>query len=176
MEGAFESAVARHQAKIYTFACYFLGDRAEAEDVTQEVLIRLWRNLAKLDAARMAAWLVRVTRNACYDRLRQKRATGRYLAPELDGEAAERVPSQDPDPEATATRGDLRRRLTAALTALDEPYRSVLILREVQGLSYQEISDALEVPLNTVRVHIHRGRQRLRQALHSEPREVTVHA
>jgi RNA polymerase sigma factor (sigma-70 family) len=161
-----EEVVARYQRRVFTFARYFLGHREEAEDVTQEVLIRLWRHWRQgeeLDPERVAGWLMKVTRNACYDRLRQRRSAAAVVAPDLPPEVAETAATTAPDPAARAEAADFRRRLLAALGRLEEPYRSVLILREVQDFQYQEISDALDLPLNTVRVYIHRGRQRLRE-------------
>jgi RNA polymerase sigma-70 factor (ECF subfamily) len=164
-----EEVVQRYQRRVFTFARYFLGQREEAEDVTQEVLIRLWRNADGLDDERLGAWLLRVTRNACYDRLRQRRSAAALVVPDVDPEVAEEtamsamVASPAPDPAALAESAEFKRHLLAALGRLEEPYRSILILREVEDLKYQEISDALDLPLNTVRVYIHRGRQRLRE-------------
>lgn len=161
----FEAAVARHQRRVFSFAHYYLGNPSEAEDVVQEVLLRLWQNWQKLDAERLEPWLLRVTRNACYDLLRKRRSTSRYMAPDTENEVTDRAPSDRPSPEAKAEASDFRKHLLAALRKLDEPMRSVLILREIQGLKYQEIADVLEIPLNTVRVYLHRGRQRLRKQL-----------
>ena len=161
----FEAAVARHQRRVFSFAHYFLGNPSEAEDVVQEVLLRLWQNWHKLDAERLEPWLTRVTRNACYDLLRKRRSTSRYMAPDTEDDVTDRAPSNRPSPEAKAEASDFRKHLLAALRKLDEPMRSVLILREIQGLKYQEIADILEMPLNTVRVYLHRGRQRLRKLL-----------
>jgi len=172
MTTGIEEVVARYQRRVFTFARYFLGQREEAEDVTQEVLIRLWRNADGLDPERLGAWLLKVTRNACYDRLRKRRTAAAVVAPDIDPEVTETAASAEPDPATQAESADFRRRLLAALGRLEEPYRSVLILREVQDFQYQEISDALDLPLNTVRVYIHRGRQRLREQL----KEVYGHA
>src|SRR5947208_2915257 len=119
-----EEVVARYQRRVFTFARYFLGQKEEAEDVTQEVLIRLWRNADGLDPGRIGAWLTRVTRNACYDRLRQRRTAAAIVAPEVDPELAEETASGAPDPAAQAEAADFRRRLLAALGRLEEPYRS----------------------------------------------------
>jgi len=161
----FEAAVARHQRRVFSFAHYFLGNPSEAEDVVQEVLLRLWQNWQDLDSERLEPWLLRVTRNACYDLLRKRRSTSRYLAPDPEGHVTDRAASDRPSPQAKAEAGDFRKHLLAALRKLDEPMRSVLILREIQGLKYQEIADILQLPLNTVRVYLHRGRQRLRRQL-----------
>lgn len=164
----FDSAVEQHQRRIFSFAYYLLHNREEAEDVTQEVLLRLFRHRRKVEPERMGAWLLRVTRNACYDLLRQRRTRNRHTI-EIDEEVALQLPDQDtPSPETQAGTTAFRRRLEEALQELSEPYRSVLILREIQGLKYREIADTLEMPLNTVRVHLHRGRRKLRERLHED--------
>ena len=85
----------------------------------------------------------------------------RLIQPEIEPEIVESSPTPDADPEELARRAAFRRHLMTALTGLGEPYRSVLILREIQGLRYREIGETLEMPLNTVRVNIHRGRRLL---------------
>ncbi|NKB67176.1 MAG: sigma-70 family RNA polymerase sigma factor [Candidatus Latescibacteria bacterium] len=154
----FRQLCREHRDRIYTFACYYMGNREDAEDITQEVLLRLWRHRAPSDAEGAAAWLTRVARNACLDALRRRHS---YRAV---------VSGQDPEPVLQNTRAgdekiELRLRLEAALTRLDSPYREIIILREIQGLPYSDISRSLELPLNTVKVYLHRGRRRLRALL-----------
>lgn len=165
MPTPFETAVHLHQRRIYSFAHYFLGNPQEAEDVTQEVLIRFWRHHDRLEEQGVGSWLIKVTRNACFDRLRKRRSTSRVFVGDVDMEVVETAPGSEPSPERKAQDSDFRRRLEAAITRLDEPYRSVVVLREIQGLKYREISEALEMPLNTVRVYLHRGRRKLRDDL-----------
>lgn len=166
MMTAFETNAARYQRKVYSFARYLLSNSEEAEDVTQEVLLRLWRHERRLDEERLGSWLLRVTRNACYDLLRRRRAAGPVATAEsLDGEEAREVPTAEPDPESRMRTSDFRRRLLEALRCLGEPYKSVVILREVQGLSHREIGEILGIPEVTVRVHLHRGRKKLREQL-----------
>lgn len=163
---AFEDTAQRYRRRVYSFARYFLSNREEAEDVTQEVLLRLWRHRSGVDEERLGSWLLRVTRNACYDLLRKRRAdAGAGFGASLDAEGAAEVASAEPDPQARAEAADFRRRLLAALAELEEPYKSVVILREVQGLAHREIGEALGVPEVTVRVHLHRGRRKLRERL-----------
>jgi len=170
----FESAVERHQRRIFSFAYYLLHNREEAEDVTQEVLLRLFHHRRRVEPERMGSWLLRVTRNACYDLLRQRRTRNRHTA-EIDDEAAIDLPdTSTPDPEVQAGSAAFRRDLQQGLRELAEPYRSVLILREIQGLKYQEIAEALEMPLNTVRVNLHRGRRNLRELLHEDYADATI--
>jgi len=162
---AFEDTAQRYQRRVYSFARYLLSSREEAEDVTQEVLLRLWRHRQGVDEERLGSWLLRVTRNACYDLLRKRRSeSAAGLAPGFDDEAEE-VATSEPDPRSRAEATDFRRRLLAALAEIGEPYKSVVILREVQGLPHREIGEALGIPEVTVRVHLHRGRKRLREIL-----------
>jgi RNA polymerase sigma-70 factor (ECF subfamily) len=164
---AFDDTAHRYRGRVYSFARYLLSNREEAEDVTQEVLLRLWRHQDGVEEERLGAWLLRVTRNACYDLLRRRRsdATQPGMADSLDDEAARELASAEPDPQARAEAADFRRRLLGALEELGEPYKSIIILREVQGLTHREIGEALGTPEVTVRVHLHRGRKKLREQL-----------
>ena len=101
----FERAVSQHQRSVFTFARYLLGSRQEAEDVTQEALLRMWHHWETLDVDRLEAWLLKVTRNLCYDSLRRLRSARRALPESGDEEAAERVPMQGPTPEEEAHPG-----------------------------------------------------------------------
>ncbi len=160
----FQSLVEEHQHRVYTLASYLLGDREEAADVTQEVLLRLWRNLEALDG-NVAAWLLRVTRNYCFDLMRKRRSQRTALGNPEEPEEVQLPDTGQPSPERLAESSDLGRHLRRAVDELAEPYRSILILREVQEMKYVEISEALEMPLNTVKVNIHRGRKMLRDRL-----------
>lgn len=161
----FEDVVREHQRKVFSFAHYFLGSSEEAEDVVQEVFLKLWQNWQAIDRDRVRPWLLTVTRNACYDRLRQRQSASRVLASDSAPDVVESSPTPEPGPDSEAQRADFRRHVTEALQQLAEPYRSILILREIQDLRYREISDILDLPLNTVRVYIHRGRRQLRELL-----------
>lgn len=177
MPGDFQALVEEHRDRVYSLACYLLGDREEAADATQEVFLRLWRNLPELersggDRETLAPWLLRVTRNCCFDLMRRRRTRRTVLGHPEEADAVDRTPADDPDPERLAASSDLGRHLRRAVQAMAEPYRSVLILREVQEMKYHEISETLEMPLNTVKVNIHRGRKMLRERL----KEVMAHA
>ena len=163
---AFDDTARAYRRRVYSFARYLLSNREEAEDVTQEVLLRLWRHQDGVDEERLGSWLLRVTRNACYDLLRRRRSDATQAAgASLDEEEARQVTSTEPSPAIRAEAEDFRRRLLAELAVLGEPYKSILILREVQGLPHREIGEALGIPEVTVRVHLHRGRKKLRERL-----------
>ena len=156
--------MATHGRRVLTLSVYLLGDHQEAEDVTQEVLIRLWRWGHKVAPQRIGAWLLQVTRNACIDLIRTRKGKNALLC-EGDPNGVEQLRETSPGPERLLSASRLGESIRRALDRLSEPHRSVVILREIQGLSYQEISDVLEMPLNNVRVNLHRGRRRLREEL-----------
>jgi len=160
----FDAAVATHGRRVFTLSVYLLGDHQEAEDVTQEVLIRLWRGGHKVAPERIGAWLLQVTRNACIDLIRKRKRDGAVLC-DSDPNGVEHLRETSPGPERLLSASRLGENIRRALEKLSEPHRSVVILREIQGLSYQEISDVLEMPLNNVRVNLHRGRRRMREEL-----------
>lgn len=174
--GGIELEAARHQHRVFSFAYHLLRDREAAEDVTQEVWVRLLsRPPEEVDGRGLAPWLLRVTRNLAYDLLRSLRVRRGTGLAELDAPDALELTDDEAGPDALAEAGQFRRRLTAELGRLDEPYRSVVILREIEGLAYQEIADILEMPLNTVRVVLHRGRRKLRERLGEDYRDATIH-
>ncbi len=166
-KAAVETVIAEQRNRVFTLAVYLLGDREEAEDVTQEALLQCWRRGDEVASERLPAWLLRVARNRCIDRLRARRGRQRLL-PRIGGLALPDPVDGRPGPESVASGRELQAAILRALGGLAEPYRSVVILREIQGLSYEEIAAALEMPLNTVRVTLHRGRRKLREELKEE--------
>ena len=167
----FDSAVSRYSRRVFTYASYLLGDPAEAEDITQEVLIKLWKSGGKIDPDRLGAWLLTVTRNACTDVLRRRQRTAKVIPIRRAEQPPADCPSPAPNPERAAAGSQLGKRILKALSELSEPARTVVILREIQGLSYREISDVTEINIDTVRVILHRARRRLRDSL----KEVQAH-
>lgn len=160
---AFEQQVHQYQDRIYGFACYFLKDDARAKDITQDVFIKFWENYDDIDQDRALGWLLRVTRNACIDAIRKRKTRRKSVTYDSDG--ITRAEDESPSPHDHAESSDFEAHLDEALDNIDEPYRSVVVLREIQNLKYKEIADALDMPLNTVKVYIHRGRKKLRNQL-----------
>ena len=161
----FDAAAERHSRRIFTFASYLLGDAGEAEDVTQEVLIKLWTHGRGVEPDRLGAWLLTVTRNACTDVLRRRQRSARVIPIHRDRSLPPDPPSSDPSPESRAAGSQLGGRIARALGELSEPARSVVVLREIQGLSYREISEILEIRMSTLKVTLHRARRKLRNSL-----------
>lgn len=160
----FRKLCEEHRDRIYTFARYYLGNREDAEDVAQEVLLRLWDNWRQVEAGRLPAWIARVTRNACLDALRSRKIYRSVVSGE-EREWVDRMPAGGLDPEALAEASEFRQRLERALGELPEAHRAVVVMREIQEMRYEEIGTALGLPLNTVKVYLHRGRRALREEL-----------
>lgn len=168
----FDRAVDAHKDDLYTFARYYLRDEEDAADVTQDVLVRLWSHRRRVDPVNPGPWLRRVCRNACIDRLRKRTSRRRYEV--HDDDAQLNAASMDSAPDAAAHNGQLHELVMARLEEMDEPFRTLIILREIQELPYAEIAAAMELPLNTVKVYLHRARRRLREALPQEIRNESV--
>jgi RNA polymerase sigma-70 factor, ECF subfamily len=165
----FKILVHTHQKWIYTYALYFLGNRADAEDVCQEVLLRIWRHLEEIKWDTGRPWIIKTTRNLCLDLIRKRKHAAAFSN---DDETALHQPTHNPqhDPLEMAHSRVLQKHISDALMTLPEIQRSAVILRDIQDMSYQQISTALEIPLNTAKVYILRGRQALRQILANQLR------
>ena len=159
----FERQVSDHEDYVYRFARSMLKDDATAQDVTQEVLVKLWEHQDDLDEDGLGAWLTCVTRNACIDKLRARQRRRKTVQVDTDGVGRAEDPGRTPDRHAETE--DLRDHVLNALDRVDNPYRRVVALRELQGLKYKEIAETLDMPLNTVKVYLHRGRKKLQAQL-----------
>jgi RNA polymerase sigma factor (sigma-70 family) len=161
----YKQAVQEYRSNIYNYAYYYLRSREEAEDVTQEVLIKLWNNWNSIDQSLLQPWLIRVTRNASIDALRKRKSYRARVVKDADDYTMLSATTPEPQPDKMTEGKDIRGRIEDALAQVKEPYRTVVILREIQDMKYEEISQALEIPLNTVKVYLHRGRHMMRNIL-----------
>lgn len=150
--------------RLYRTALRLLGEQAAAEDMVQESLIKIWEKRHDLSAVKQpTAWCLRIVSNRCIDWLRsQKRHPSTELA------AAERMVDQQPNPQELLENHDKQAIVVAALSALSPQRRQVVELREIEGLTYQEIADILGISLDQVRTDLHRGRLQLRNLLQTE--------
>lgn len=161
----FRKLVEQHQRRIYGFAYYFMGNREDAEEITQDVLLSLWRHGRQVDPERLPAWITRVTRNECLDAIRRRRRYQERVTEEDEDLPLAETAAGDDDPAKTAETAEFRRHLEQALRQLAEPYRTIVILREIQDMTYEEIVEATGLVLNTVKAYLHRGRRMLRTQL-----------
>jgi len=159
MDGeAFERVVREQKDRAYSYATRMLRRPAEAQDVTQEALVRLWQHRGTVDREGAGFWLRRTVHNLCIDRIRRRKAS-----PEVDTELQEAIsPDTRVGPEQLAASAELGRQIESAMAEMPVRDRAVLVLREVQGLPYTEIAGILELPLGTLKARLHRARERLR--------------
>lgn len=158
---AFEGLAREHKDRVYGYAVMMLRDPADAQDVAQEALVRLWQQRERVDRDGARAWLSRTTHNLCIDRLRRRRVRSEVGAQLLEMG----LPDGAPGPHELTQSDELGRLIERALGALSPQDRAVLVLREVQGLPYEEIARTLELPLGTLKARLHRARDRLRAKL-----------
>ena len=159
MNSDYRRAVEQYGQKVYAFACYSLRSKQDADDVTQEVLIKLWRHWRTVDPEKIMAWLMRVTRNAVVDHIRKRQLADSRFDDRIEPEAQAATEGQG----EARDRERLREMLLESIQALDEPFRSLLIMRDIQGMSYADIQGALELSESQVKVYLHRGRRKLRE-------------
>jgi RNA polymerase sigma-70 factor, ECF subfamily len=157
---AFATLVRRHERRVYNLAYRMLGRAEDSKEATQEALLSCFRHLHRFrgDAA-FTTWLHRIAVNACYDLMRK-----RTPQPVEDVELFERIPASD-HADSTAAAIDVQR----ALVKVPLEFRAVLVMHDVQGFPYEEIADALGIPLGTVKSRLHRGRMALARQMSGEP-------
>ena len=163
--GAFNTLVEFYQRQVYNLCLRMLGPAA-AEDAAQEAFIAAYRRLSSFRGGNFRAWLLRIAANICCDELRRRR---RRQAASLDAalEAGSPADVSSPlaGPEEEALRRELGRHLQQGLAALPAEQRLAIILRDIHGLSYEELTEALGCSLGTVKSRIARGRARMREYL-----------
>ena len=155
---ALRATYERHGARVYRLSLRLLGSGPDAEDLTQEVFLKLFERAALFDGrSRFTTWIHRLTVNACLHKLEKEGLRRARPLPEED-----RAPA-DPGggPEDALERGDERRALADLLARLAPEQRAVLVLRELEGLSYREIAAVLAIPEGTVMSRLSRARERL---------------
>ena len=158
-----DDVVREHADRVYRLAFRLTGDAHDAEDLTQETFIRVFRSLSRFTPGTFEGWLHRITTNLFLDMVRRR---GRLRMEGLP-EDTDRLPGGGPSPEQVFSEAHLDPDLQSALDALAPEFRAAVVLCDVEGLSYEEIAATLGVKLGTVRSRIHRGRQALRAALES---------
>ncbi len=156
-----EEVARRHGRKIYNFAYRLAGNPDDAADLSQEVLLRVRRGLASYQPGSFDGWLWRITRNAFLDGVRKRQRRPTVPLPDDDRSLGTASPS--PDEVLASIR--LGEDVQAALLKLPYDFREAVVLCDVVGLTYEEIAEAVDVPVGTVRSRIHRGRKLLREQL-----------
>ena len=157
-----EEIVSEHSTRVFRLAYRLTGNRHDAEDLTQDVFVRVFKSLSSYSPGTFEGWLHRITTNLFLDRARRKQ---RIRFDALADDAAERLQGRELSPAQAYDERHLDADIQAALDALAPEYRAAVVLCDIEGLTYEEIAASLGVKLGTVRSRIHRGRQALRAGL-----------
>lgn len=162
---SFEKLVVENQTKVYNLALRMVGNEEDAFDMSQEAFIKAYNSLGSFRGdSRFSVWLYRLTTNVCLDFLRaesRRNHTSLTFLSDEDEEKELEIPDDRFSPETAAEKKELREELGRGLMSLPEEYRLILLLREINGLSYEEISKALSLEEGTVKSRIFRARKRL---------------
>ena len=169
---AFETLILQYEKLIYNIAWRIMGNGEDAKDIAQEAIIKIYRNLASCKSIDLfKAWAAKITHNACMDELRRRKgkAAESYDAMIEEGHEIPRrggtLPPAPDDPEAELLRKEMKGMIGEGLARLSDQHRALVVLRDVQGLSYEEIAEIANLPLGTVKSRISRGRSNLKQIL-----------
>jgi RNA polymerase sigma-70 factor (ECF subfamily) len=159
-----DEVVRQHADRTYRLAYRLSGNAQDAEDLTQETFIRVFRSLSSYQPGTFEGWMHRITTNLFLDMVRRRNRVRMEALPD----DYDRVPGAEPSPEQAFSASNFDPDLQDALESLAPEFRAAVVLCDVEGLSYEEIGATLGVKLGTVRSRIHRGRQALRAALESK--------
>jgi RNA polymerase sigma-70 factor (ECF subfamily) len=165
---SWDELVRQHADRVYRLAYRLSGNQQDAEDLTQDTFIRVFRSVQNYQPGTFEGWLHRITTNLFLDMVRRRARIRMEALPE----DYDRVPADEPNPEQIFHDARLAPDLQQALDSLPPEFRAAVVLCDIEGLSYEEIGATLGVKLGTVRSRIHRGRQALRDYLASHAGEV----
>lgn len=174
---SYDALVTRHRGRIFAMIRNMIHQEADAWDLSQEVFIKAWNALPRFEAkARFSTWLYRIAHNTVYDWVRKRKIES---AGELNDEIFDReridsasftTPSGGEAPDVTMVQGELRMKIQVALDKLSPEHREVVVLKDVQGLSYKEIAEVMSITLGTVMSRLFYARQKLQTLLKDEYR------
>lgn len=163
--GAFNAIVERYQSRVFNLAARILGNRTSAEDITQETFISAYRAINRFRAGSLQAWLLRIATNACRDFMRAGRQRPSESLDEHMLNPGFQVASSDPSPEQQVLQGELAAEIQQSILSIPEDQRAVLVLVDVQGMSYEEAAVAIRASIGTVKSRLSRARARVRDDL-----------
>ena len=166
---AFNHLVLVYQHQVYNLAYRIIGEEASATDATQEAFISAYNHLKDFRGGSFKSWLLRIVTNACYDDLRRRKRRPVTSLDEMmngdDGESEFELPATTDGPETIVQRHELADVIQRGITSLPDDQRIVVVLSDVQGMSYEEIADITRSNLGTVKSRLSRGRAKLREYL-----------
>ena len=167
---AFEQLMLLHQKPVYNICWRMAGNAEDALDLSQEVFLKAYRNIGNFDErSQFSTWIYRITANTCIDEMRKRKGRQSFsLEEELEGEEGSmqrQVADAGETPEESMLREEQKSEILQALESLSPEHKVAVILRDIKGLSYEEIAEILELTLGTVKSRISRGRNQLKQEI-----------
>ncbi|HHW49075.1 MAG TPA: sigma-70 family RNA polymerase sigma factor [Clostridiaceae bacterium] len=167
---AFEQLIEVYQKKVFNIALRMIGNYEDANDIAQEVFIRVYRSLGGFkEQSAFSTWIYRITTNVCLDELRKRKNKNVVSIDEDvksdDGEIKRQIEANEPTPEAVAEKNYIKQVVNDAINQLSEEHRTVIVLRDIQGFSYEEIAKITKCPEGTVKSRINRARHALKDIL-----------
>jgi RNA polymerase sigma-70 factor, ECF subfamily len=170
MLSTFNELILQHQDAAYNFAFYLLGDPDSAADATQQAFINAYLHLAQFQGTNFRSWLFKILKNVCIDEIRCEKRRNTYSLDACDEDehvdwVSFSLAGHVPTPEQMVDQAETSRLIQAALGHLGEPFRTILILVDLQGMDYQEAAQVIDVPIGTVKSRLARARRQLRAVL-----------
>jgi RNA polymerase sigma-70 factor (ECF subfamily) len=175
---AFEELIGAYQKKVFNLALRIIGNYDDASDLAQEAFVRIFKAISAFkEQSSFSTWVYRITTNVCLDEIRRRKNKKVVSIDEDihvdDGEMKRQIVSSDPGPDEAAERSEVRRIVNDAINRLPEDQRVVITLRDLQGMSYEEIAKILDLPGGTVKSRINRARLALKNILTTD-RELLI--
>ena len=165
---AFAQLIVQYQVPLYNMALRMVGGPDDAADITQEAFLRAWEKIRTLREAPFKSWLFQIAANLCYDHFRRGRRYGTMPEDEQTGNVIG-LGAPTPDPQERAEANERHRLVRQSIAALEHDMRMAIVLRDINGLSYDEIAAVLRVPLGTVKSRIARARAQVQEFLQRHP-------
>lgn len=167
---AFEQLVLAHEKRVYNVALRMSGSSEDAKDISQEVFLKAFRNIRNFDErAAFSTWIYRITVNACIDEMRKRKGKPslslEHEMQDEEGAWALQIADEHETPEEALLRREKQREILLAMEKLSPEHKAAVTLRDIRGLSYEEIAGALEMPLGTVKSRICRARSQLKEEI-----------
>jgi len=171
---AFDQLVQRHRTTLFNFIYRFINDRESAEEITQEVFIRIYRNIGKFrpELSSFRTWLYRIASNLCKNELRNRNRHSRIITKltgantdEESDNRIEKLPDTSPGPDVQLEQNELQEILSSVISHLPEKYRTILILRDIEDMPYEDIAKIINKPEGTVKSRLNRARHMLKDKM-----------
>ncbi len=168
---SFEKLISSYQKKVFNIAFGMMRNHDDAYDISQEVFIRVFKSIRKFKGqSSFSTWLYRITTNACLDELRRRKNNKNIISIDQEiqleeGEVFRQIEDDGPTPELAAERNELREIIGEAISQLSDEHKEVIVLRDIQGFSYDDIADIIKCPQGTVKSRINRARRTLKEIL-----------